>query len=80
MFEKGTVRYTDGKFFVEGIVVKEDVLSSGGKAYWGSSHKRLIANYYDKNKYFSLGDIKNTMDALFAMYESARENGKEILL
>lgn len=80
VFERGTVKCADGKLFVDGAVVEEDVLSSGGKAYWGSGHERLIADFYDRNEYFSLGDIKNTMDALFAMYESARENGKEILL
>ena len=80
VFEKGTVRYAEGKLFVDGAVIKEDVLSSGGKAYWGTGHERLIADYYDKNRYFSLESIKNTMETLFAMYESARENGKEILL
>lgn len=80
IFEKGIVRYAQGKLFVDGAIIREDVLSTGGKAYWGTGHERLIANYYDENKYFSILDVKNTMDTLFAMYESARENGKEIIL
>lgn len=80
VFEKEMVRYTNGKLFVDGEVIKEDVVSTGVKAYWGNGHKHLIVDYYDKNKYFSLGNIKNTMDTLFAMYDSANQNGKEILL
>lgn len=80
VFEKGVVRYAEGKLFVDGAIIREDVPSYGGKAYWGTGHERLIADFYDKNEYFSIYDVKNTMDTLFAMYESAKSGGKEIML
>lgn len=80
VFEKGVVKYSEGKLFVDGAIVKEDVPSYGGKAYWGTGHEKLISNFYDENKYFSIYDVKNTMDTLFAMYESANCGGKEIIL
>lgn len=80
VFEKSVIKYSDGKLFSDGAVIKEDIVSSGGKAYWGNGHARLISEYYDHGKYFKISDIKNTMDTLFAMYESAKCGGKEIII
>ncbi len=79
-FENGTARYIDAKLYINGQCVEEDTLPADKKKYWGKSHDILIKNYYEKNEYFTVSGIKNTMNTLFAIYESAKSNGKEIKL
>lgn len=76
LFEKGKARYMDGQLWVNQQLVEEDTASLLGKAYWGSGHNRLLQQYYEEHKFFSLSDIENTMKTMFAMYESARNGGK----
>lgn len=78
VFEKGIVKYEDATLYVDGKPVETDKKRDGAKSYWGIGHKALFKNYYEKCEYYSPLDIKNTMYTLFAMYESAKENGKEI--
>lgn len=68
VFEKAMVRYIDGKLFVNGVLECEDVKAEGEKGYWGNSHIMLIKRFYDEGKYFSLNDVKNTVDIMFDMY------------
>lgn len=70
-FEKGTARYIDKKLWVNGALAAEDVPAAGGKAYWGSSHGRLLRRYYDEGEFYTLSDVNNTMETLFSMYEDA---------
>lgn len=79
-FEKGIVRCVDAKLYLNGEAVEQDVLPEGEKRYWGIGHEALCRNYYDNQRYFNPFDVKNTMETVFAMYASARENGKEIKL
>ena len=74
VFENRTVRYVDKKLWAGGQILAEDAAPSIGKAYWGSGHTRLIKGFYDEQKYFSIHDIKNTMDTVFAMYDGGRLN------
>ena len=78
VFESGTVRYMDKKLFLDGQVLAEDAAPVIGKAYWGSGHARLLKRYYDEHKYFSVFDAENTMKTMFAMYESAKNGGREM--
>jgi len=78
VFENGIVKYEDSTLYVDGEPVETDKKRDGVKSYWGIGHKALFRNYYEKGEYYSPLDIKNTMHTLFAMYESAKENGKEI--
>lgn len=78
LFEKGRAEYTDGKLFLDGKVVTEDSKPEIGKAYWGMGHIALIKRFYDSGEYFSLDDVKNTMNTMFAMYESAQFNAKSV--
>ena len=78
VFEKGIVKYEDATLYVDGEVVETDKKRDGIKSYWGIGHKALFKNYYENGKYFSPLDIKNTMYTLFAMYESAKNSGREI--
>lgn len=75
LFEKGTVRYMEGQLWVNRQLVAEDSAPVFGKAYWGSGHNGLMKRYYDEHKYFSIKDIENTMETMFAMYESAENSG-----
>ena len=77
-FEKGTAKCVFGKLFVNGAEVCENEKAKIGKDYWGSRHETLISDFYDRNIFFDIHSVENTMDALFAMYESARGEGKEI--
>ena len=78
--ENGTILFRDNKLFLNGEVVAENSKEFLGKDYWGIGHVGLLKNFYEKNKYFSPFDVKDTMYGVFAMYESAEANGKEIRL
>ena len=75
--ENGTLHYTDDKLFLGDELVCRDVTAKGEKAYWGTGHMTLLQQYYDFGTYFSVFDSKNTMKTVFAMYESAKNDGKE---
>ncbi len=78
--EKGTLHYTDDKLFLDDEMLCHDVTAEGEKAYWGTGHITLLKEYYDYGKYFSVFDSANTMKTVFAMYESAKQGGKEIFV
>ena len=78
VFENATVRYSDNCLTSDGIILERDQVATGKKAYWGLSHAKLISNFYDKGISFCPKDIKNTMETMFSIYESANLNGKEI--
>lgn len=78
VFEKGIARYTNTKLYINEDLTEEDLKPSLGKDYWGKGHEKLMENYYDYNKFFSPCDVKGTMDTLFAIYQSAKQDGKEI--
>lgn len=76
--EEGTLRYIDKKLYFNGEVIEEDKKSStevSGKDYWGNSHQKVFKRFYEEGKFFSPLDVKNTMETMFAMYESARVFG-----
>ena len=78
--EKGTLHYIDDKLFLGDEMLCHDVTAEGEKAYWGTGHITLLKDYYDHGKHFTVFDSANTMKTVFAMYESARQNGKEIYI
>lgn len=75
LFEKGRARYMDGQLWVNDQPVAKDTAPALGKAYWGSGHSRLLKRYYDERQYFGIADVENTMETMFAMYESAGRGG-----
>ncbi len=76
VFEKGVVRYIDSVLWVDGEIVARDDAPEIGKSYWGSGHSGLLKRFYDEQKYFTVTDAQNTMETMFAMYESAKYDGK----
>lgn len=71
VFEKVTVRYIDKQLWLNGKIIEEDAGQAVGKSYWGSGHAQLIKQYYDEQKYFTLSDVRNTMETVFDMYQDA---------
>ena len=77
-FEKGTAKCAMGRLYVNGEAVCENERAKIGKDYWGSMHEALISDFYDRDTFFDIHSVGNTMCALFAMYESAKGGGAEI--
>lgn len=75
VFEKKVVYYVYGKLIVDGETLALNSKPHMGKDYWGCGHEVMIKNYYDLNSFFSVHDAENTMNTMFAMYESAAQNG-----
>ena len=69
--EKGILSYHEKRLELNGELIAEDEHNNLGKAYWGNGHRLLMKNYYETGEFFSASDIKNTMDAMFAIYKSA---------
>lgn len=80
VFEKGNVRYLEGQLWKNGEKVEEDIAPSLGKKYWGGGHAELFKRYYDRQEYFTIADIENTMNTMFAMYKSAMNAGNTIII
>ena len=80
IFEKAKLRLYDDRLYLDDEVVAENSKAFLGKDYWGIGHVGLVKNFYEKNEYFSPLDVKNTMNGVFAMYESAKQGGKEIMV
>ena len=80
LFEKGIVRYIDNKLYCEDKMIAEDMKPKIGKKYWGNSHEIVIDGFYNRNDYNAPKDIISTMNTMFAMYESAKHNGKKITI
>ncbi|MDD6483654.1 MAG: Gfo/Idh/MocA family oxidoreductase [Clostridiales bacterium] len=78
-FENAYAIYNYGRLYVNDELICSDFSGSLGKAYWGNGHLRVISDLYKNGSNFNLADIRDTMDAMFAVYESAKQ-GKEILL
>ena len=79
-FEKGVLVLRDDKLYLNGELIAQNSKEFLGKDYWGIGHVGLLKNFYEENKYYSPFDVKDTMYGVFAMYESAKSNGKEIKL
>ena len=80
IFENAKLRLQDDTLYLNGEIVAENSKDYLGKDYWGIGHTKLLKNFYEINEFFSPFDVKNTMNGVFAMYESAKADGKEIIL
>ena len=77
-FENRYFKYIDGMLFVDGDVICKDSGVYAGKSCWGSGHAKALADYYENGANFNLTDVKDTMDAMFAIYKSAEKNGMSV--
>lgn len=85
-FEQGVLRYMDDRLTLrkggEEKTLAGDKAASIGKAYWGSSHGRLIAGFYEsfetgEKTYTDLSDAAYSMGLLDAIYASSASRRKE---
>lgn len=86
--EKGTLLYTNRELHLiqdgKDTIIGTDLLQVNGKAYWGNGHEEVIDNFYKfietgKGEYISLESTKNTMQAVFALYESSKKLEKVVI-
>lgn len=83
-FKEVTFRYADNKLYridKQGVeILAEDKKVEIGKQYWGSGHFNVINAFYQdrEGKYPTLEDAKQTMQVLFAMYESAKHQSRAV--
>lgn len=71
-FENAAFQYMNGELYRNKQLICRDDHKFSGKDYWGSGHGRILYDLYAKNKAFSVEDVKNTMQTMFAIYESAQ--------
>ena len=76
-FENRSFKYIDGLLISNGKVICKDFTEYNGKSYWGNGHTKTLCDFYENKKSLTLTDIKNTMETMFAIYDSA-EYKKEI--
>lgn len=83
--ENALYRYADERLYRitedDVQIIETDIYMENGKRYWGSGHRNVINAFYsslcgENAVYTDLQGAKNTMDALFAFYESAKTNKK----
>lgn len=83
--EKAEIRFTDGRVLIADKNPNEMfTYGAGGKGYWGVSHIKQIANYYDALEKGIAPDITGdvalkTQEVVCAIYESGKTNKKVIL-
>lgn len=71
LFEGGRARYIDKQLWINGEKIVEDAKPTIGKDCWGGGHEELMRRYYDEQEYFTVEDVANTMNTVFALYERA---------
>lgn len=87
-FENVTYRYSDDYLYkiekgkTPEVIAGENI-NVGWKSYWGDGHKSVIRAFYSAkcggdDSYITLKDAENSSKALFAIYESAKNNGLKI--
>ena len=79
-FENKYFKYTDGLLLCDGEIICRDLKALTGKSYWGYGHVKALSDYYEHNSKFNLSDLRDTMNAMFAIYKSAELGGKPVLL
>lgn len=82
-FENGQLRYADSRLYKitdsACETIMSDIAETPGKPYWGGGHKKVITDFYNfldtgNGKYITLNDAAPAMKALYAFYESAKQN------
>lgn len=77
--EGACIVYRNYKLYLDDELICTDNNSYyTGKKCWGTRHETLLADFYENGSFISPFDAKNTMDTMFAIYESADAGGKEI--
>ena len=78
-FENASFQYINNALYRNQEFICKNDHKFSGKDYWGSGHGRLLHSIYANDHAFTVEDVKNTMETMFAIYESA-EKSKEVSL
>lgn len=70
-FENAIFQYVDNSLYRNKEFICKNDLKYSGKDYWGSGHGRLFYDLYVNEKAFTVEDVKNSMQTMFAIYDSA---------
>ena len=78
-FENALLRYADARLYKitdeNTEILAKDATLHNGKKYWGAGHYCVIKQFYNSlesgGSYISLNSGLNTMNALFALYETS---------
>lgn len=79
-FDNASFRYVDGELYRNKELICRDERKFIGKSYWGCGHKSVFYDLYMNHKAFTVGDVKNTMQTMFAMYDSAETGTEELII
>ena len=79
-FKNALFLISDGKLYKNGELLAKDTDNYTGKICWGDGHSLELYNIYAENKGLKIKDITNTMNTVYSIYESAKQNGKEVIL
>lgn len=72
IFESGECVYSNGNLcFNNSLICSDNFTDFYGKKCWGAGHDLLLCDFYKNECFISPHDIKNTMNTLFDIYESA---------
>lgn len=72
-FENRTFSYRGAKLYENEEYICSDSDEFEGKKYWGAGHKKTLYDLYVGDSKLCLDDVKDTLMALFAIYESAND-------
>jgi predicted dehydrogenase len=72
-YEKVSFSYRNNKLYENGEYVCSDSDEWIGKKYWGNGHTITLHDLYENGSKMCLDDVKNTLDVVFAAYESANK-------
>lgn len=78
-FENASFQYINGELYRDRLFVCRNDHKFSGKDYWGSGHGRLLHALYAEQKAYTVEDVKNTMQTMFAIYESAESGTTQYL-
>ncbi len=79
-FKNALFTIVDGSLFKNGELMAKDSENFTGKVYWGDGHSQYFYDVYVKEAPLKIEGIKNTMSTVYALYESAKQKGKEVIL
>ena len=75
VFENAILRYMGGSLYLNGEKICTDKEGHLGKLGYGRGHRDVFYNLYQKNIHLCFEDVKNTLDAMFKIYECQNKEG-----
>lgn len=81
IFKNKSFHYMNNSLYCENKLVSTNCTEFLGKSCYGVGHKNVFESVYcGIGKCLSVDDVKNTMYTMYAIYESAKQNGRMITI